>query len=97
MKVSEFLGTRVLDKNGFEVGKVVDMFVEPEKGVINSIIISTGDFGLRRKVLEITTGDIGGMGDYVILNIEKTEVEERAEETEEETEEPKRVKLGKSS
>ena len=97
MKVSEFLGTRVLDKNGFEVGKVVDMFVEPKKGVINSIIISTGEFGLRRKDLEITTEDIEGMGDYVILNIEKTEVEERAEETEEETEEPKRIKLGKSS
>lgn len=97
MKVSEFLGTRVLDKNGFEIGKVVDMFVEPKKGVINNIIISTGEFGLRRKDLEITTEDIEGMGDYVILNIEKTEVEERAEETEEETEEPKRIKLGKSS
>jgi|WetSurMetagenome_2_1015567.scaffolds.fasta_scaffold412920_1 sporulation protein YlmC with PRC-barrel domain len=95
MKVSEFLGTRVLDKNGFEIGKVVDMFVEPKEGVINNIVISTGEFGLRRKDLEITTGDIEGMGDYVILNIEKAEVEERVEEAEEKSERP-RVKLEKS-
>lgn len=49
MKVSNFLGTGVLDKNAFEVGKVVDMFIEPEKGIINSIIVSTGEFGLKKK------------------------------------------------
>lgn len=31
MKVSEFLGMKVLDKNGFEIGKITDMDIDPLK------------------------------------------------------------------
>jgi len=31
MKVTEFLGRKVLDKNAMEIGKVSDLEVDPEK------------------------------------------------------------------
>jgi sporulation protein YlmC with PRC-barrel domain len=75
MKASNFLGTGVLDKNALKVGKVVDMFVEPEKGLINSIIVSKGELGLRKEHFIIKTEEIESLGDYIILNIEKSQVE----------------------
>jgi sporulation protein YlmC with PRC-barrel domain len=79
MKVSEFFGRRVLDKKANEIGKVVDMVIEPKEGLITSMIISTSDFGLTRKDLEIETSDIDEVGDYLLLNVEKAELELRAE------------------
>ncbi len=69
MKVSEFLGTRVLDKNGFEIGKVSDMLINPKDGIINFITISTGEFGIRRKDVQIDSSDVDVMGDYLLLNL----------------------------
>ncbi|MCC7549930.1 MAG: PRC-barrel domain-containing protein [Methanobacterium sp.] len=79
MKVSEFFGRRVLDKKANEIGKVADMTIEPKEGIILSMIISTSDFGLTRKDLEIVTADIDEVGDYILLNVEKEELELRAE------------------
>jgi len=76
MKVSEFLGTRVLDKNGFEIGKVSDMLIDPTEGLINFITISTGEFGIRKKDLEIKSNDIRVMGDYLLLNIGKDDIDQ---------------------
>ncbi|NLJ49340.1 MAG: PRC-barrel domain containing protein [Candidatus Atribacteria bacterium] len=79
MKVSDFFGRRVLDKKANEVGKVVDMVIKPKEGLITTIIISTSDFGLTRKDLEIETSDIDEVGDYLLLNIEKKDLELRKE------------------
>nr|WP_319372758.1 PRC-barrel domain-containing protein [uncultured Methanobacterium sp.] len=79
MKVSDFFGRRVLDKKANEIGKVVDMVIKPKEGIITSMIISTSDFGLTRKDLEIETTDIEEVGDYLLLNVEKAELESRAE------------------
>ncbi len=79
MKVSDFFGRRVLDKKANEIGKVADMVIKPKEGIITSIIISTSDFGLTRKDLEIETADIEEVGDYLLLNIEKAELEVRGE------------------
>ncbi|EKF84849.1 PRC-barrel domain-containing protein [Methanobacterium formicicum] len=79
MKVSDFFGRRVLDKKANEIGKVVDMVIKPKEGVITSMIISTSDFGLTRKDLEIETADIDEVGDYLLLNVEKDELEARVE------------------
>ncbi len=79
MKVSEFFGRRVLDKKANEIGKVVDMVIKPKEGLITTIIISTSDFGLTRKDLEITTTEIDEVGDYILLNIDKAELEVKAE------------------
>ncbi len=74
MKVSEFLGTRVLDKNAEEIGKVSDMFVDPKEGKIYIITISTGEFGIRKKDIEIKPSEIAVLGDYLLLNIEKADI-----------------------
>ena len=79
MKVSDFFGRRVLDKKANEIGKIADMVIKPKEGIITSMIISTSDFGLTRKDLEIVTTDIEEVGDYVLLNIEKEELKARAE------------------
>lgn len=79
MKVSDFFGRRVLDKKANEIGKVVDMVIKPKEGIITSMIISTSDFGLTRKDLEIVTADIEEVGDYLILNVEKAELETRTQ------------------
>jgi sporulation protein YlmC with PRC-barrel domain len=76
MKVSEFLGTRVLDKNAVEVGKVSDMFIDPKEGIINIITISTGEFGIRKKDVEIKPSEISVLGDYLLLNIERADMED---------------------
>ncbi len=79
MKVSDFFGRRVLDKKANEIGKVVDMVIKPKEGIITSMIISTSDFGLTRKDLEMVTADIEEVGDYLLLNVEKEELEARVE------------------
>jgi len=76
MKVSEFLGTRVLDKNALEIGKVSDMLINPEEGLINIITISTGEFGIRKKDIEIEPDKISVLGDYMLLNIEKADIDD---------------------
>jgi sporulation protein YlmC with PRC-barrel domain len=73
MKVSEFLGTKVLDKNAVEIGKVSDMYIDPINGIINIITISTGEFGIRKKDIEIKPDDISVLGDYLLLSIAKSD------------------------
>ena len=82
MKVSDFFGRRVLDKKANEIGKVADMVIKPKEGIITSIIISTSDFGLTRKDIVIETADIEEVGDYLLLNVEKAELEVKGEVTE---------------
>ncbi len=76
MKVTEFLGRRVVDRKAMEIGKVSDLIIEPGEAVINGIIISTGEFGLRRTDLFITPSQIEEVGDYVLLKIGKSEIRE---------------------
>lgn len=79
MKVSDFIGSRVLDKKANEIGKISDLDVKPKEGVIEGMTVSTSDFGLTRKELEIKTTDIDEVGDYVLLKVEKAELEIRTE------------------
>ena len=75
MKVSEFLGTRVLDKNAVEIGKISDMYINPIEGRIKIFTISTGEFGIRKKDMEIRPDEIEVLGDYMVLNIEKADLD----------------------
>jgi sporulation protein YlmC with PRC-barrel domain len=84
MKVSEFLGKKVLDKNAMEIGKVSDVDLMPKEGTISSITVSTGDMWLRNKNFEIKPAEISRIGDYVILNLEGSSIETIVEEKEEE-------------
>lgn len=94
MQVSEFLGKKVLDKNAMEIGKVTDVDLMPKEGVIGSITISTGELWIRNKSFEVKSEDIDQIGDYVVLNLEESEIEKIVEDEEEETPK-KRVTLTK--
>ncbi len=94
MKVTDFLGKRVLDKNANEIGKVSDLDLIPKEGIINSIMVSTGEMWSRTKNFEFKPEDIHQIGDYLLLKLEMSQVEELV--TEEEEEKPKkRLKLNK--
>jgi sporulation protein YlmC with PRC-barrel domain len=93
LKVSEFLGKKVLDKNAVEIGKVSDVDLLPKEGLINSITVSTGDMWLRNKNFEIKSADINQIGDYVLLNLEGSSIKEIVEEKEEKEENPKKTRL----
>jgi sporulation protein YlmC with PRC-barrel domain len=98
MKVSELLGIKVLDKNAMEVGKVSDVDLMPKEGIISAITVSTGEMWLRNKTFEIKPSDIDQTGDYLILNLEESEIEgivEEKEEKEEKVSEKTRLTLKK--
>lgn len=90
MQVSEFLGKKVLDSNANEIGKITDVDLMPKEGVINTITISTGDI-LRNKNFQIKPADISQIGDYILVNIEESQIEELIEEEKEE--EPQKTRL----
>ncbi|MCE5213398.1 MAG: PRC-barrel domain-containing protein [Methanobacterium sp.] len=86
MKVTDFLGTRVVDKKAMEIGKVSEIIIEPTEAKITGIQISTGEFGLRRTDLFITPSEIEEVGDYILLNVEKAQIKDvESEEKEEKT------------
>ncbi|MDD1775694.1 MAG: PRC-barrel domain-containing protein [Methanobacterium sp.] len=74
MKVTDFLGRRVVDNEAMEIGKVSDVIIEPKEAVITGIQISTGEFGLRKTDLFVTPAEIQEVGDYLLLNIKKNQV-----------------------
>ncbi|OEC86755.1 MULTISPECIES: PRC-barrel domain-containing protein [Methanobacterium] len=69
MKATDVLGKKVIDKNAFEVGKVSDLDLDAEKWTIEAIYISSGILGSD---LRVPIEDVGKIGDYVTLKIEKT-------------------------
>jgi len=79
MKVTEILGKKVLDKNAMGVGKVSDMDIDAVEGTVANITISSSDFSIGRDDFEITNQDIDQVGDYILLKIEKAELDLRAE------------------
>jgi sporulation protein YlmC with PRC-barrel domain len=95
MQVSEFLGKKVLDKNAVEIGKVSDVDLMPKEGIINSFTVSTGDMWLRNKSFEFKSDDISQIGDYVILSLEGSSIEEIVEEEKEENSKKTRLTLSK--
>ncbi len=84
MKVTEFLGRRVVDKKAMEIGKISDLIIEPKESIITGIQISTGEFGLRRTDLFITPDDIDEIGDYILLKVSKDEIKGVTEKEKEE-------------
>lgn len=81
MRVKEFIGSVVLDKNANEVGKVADVEFDNVTGEIKEVYLTLQKNLFTRDELEIEFADIATIGAYVILNKEivKEEVEEEAE------------------
>ncbi|MBQ7927817.1 MAG: PRC-barrel domain-containing protein [Methanobrevibacter sp.] len=82
MKIKEFLGCTVLDKNAYEVGKVDNIDFDPETGKIDKVTLTLQKNIFSRDELEIEFDDIATIGAYVILNKEiPKETEETVEAT----------------
>lgn len=79
MKIREFLGATVLDKNAYEVGKVDNLDFNTETGKIEKITLTLQKNIFSKDELEIDFDDVATIGAYVILN------KEIPKETEEET------------
>ena len=83
MKIKEFIGSTVLDKNANVVGKVDNIDFNVETGKIETIVLTLQKNIFSRDELEISFDDIATIGAYVILN---KEIPKEAEEAEEEAE-----------
>ena len=81
MKIREFLGSTVLDKNAYEVGKVDDIEFNPEDGKIEKITLTLQKNIFSKDELEIDFEDVATIGAYVILNKELPKEEEKVEAT----------------
>lgn len=82
MKVTDFLGKKVLDKNAMEIGKVSEMEIDPLKGVIKAITISKSDISLKTKTFIISVGELDKVGDYVIITLAGEEAENKENDSE---------------
>lgn len=83
MQIREFLGSTVLDKNAYEVGKVENLDFDPETGKIDKITLTLQKNIFSKDELEINFEDIATIGAYVILNKEiPKETEEKTVEVE---------------
>ena len=86
MKIKEFIGSTVLDKNAYEVGKIDNVDFDPKTGQIETIYLTLQKNIFSRDELEISFDDVATIGAYVILNKEiPKEVEEETEEAAETT------------
>ena len=85
MKIKEFLGSTVLDKNANEVGKVSNIDFDTETGKIGTVTLTLQNNIFSRDELEIDFEDIQTIGAYVILNKEIPKEAEEAEEEKAET------------
>lgn len=81
MKIREFLGSTVLDKNAYEVGKIDDVDFDPAEGKIEKITLTLQKNLFSKDELEINFEDVATIGAYVILNKEIPKAEEKVEAT----------------
>lgn len=85
MKIKEFLGSTVLDKNAYEVGRIGDVDFDTESGQIDKITLTLQKNIFSKDEIEIKFEDIATIGAYVILNKEIPKADDKAEETVEAT------------
>lgn len=74
MKTTKIIGKKVLDSNANEIGKVNDIDLDFKSNTINSIIINSGELSLRKIVYKIVPSNISQVGDYILLNIPKSDI-----------------------
>lgn len=73
---NDIVGKTVLTYDAMDVGKVSDMLIDPKGCLIHNVLISTGP-AFRKKHLKVSDEDIHSFGDYVILKLDKEEVNKR--------------------
>ena len=74
MNTKELFGKEVLDVNANSIGKVADVDLDMQQGIINHIIVRAG---LTKKYL-ISLDKIEKIGDKVILELREDELKRKA-------------------
>jgi sporulation protein YlmC with PRC-barrel domain len=76
MKVSEFIGMKVINIEAKEIGKIEDLAVAMKKCMVEQIFISTGST-LNKKYFAVKEDDIAAIGDYVQLKLDGSALENK--------------------
>jgi sporulation protein YlmC with PRC-barrel domain len=76
MKIKEFIGSTVLDKNANVVGKVENVDFDTATGKIETVLLTLQKNIFSKDELEISFEDIATIGAYIILNKEITREED---------------------
>lgn len=74
MKISEILGKKVIDSNANDIGKIQDIDLDIKENTVNKIFINTNELSLRKVGFEIVPENISQIGDYILLNVAKSEI-----------------------
>ena len=74
MKISELIGKKVLDDNANEIGKIQDIDINLKENTISEITINPNELSLRKVNFKITPEMVSEVGDYLLLNISKSEI-----------------------
>jgi sporulation protein YlmC with PRC-barrel domain len=74
MKTSKIIGKKVLDCNANDVGKVQDIDIDIKSNNINEIFINSGELSLRKANHTVTPDMIAQVGDYLLLNVSKSDI-----------------------
>ncbi len=76
MKVSDFVGMKVIDIGAKEVGKVEDIAVFLKESVVEQIFISTGST-LNKKYFSVQKEDLAAIGDFLQLKLDEDALENK--------------------
>ncbi|MDD6285113.1 PRC-barrel domain-containing protein [Candidatus Methanosphaera massiliense] len=82
MKITEIIDKKVLDDDANEIGKVQDIDVDLKENRINNITINSNELSLRKTVVVADIDMISEVGDYILLNVPKSEISKTDESKE---------------
>jgi sporulation protein YlmC with PRC-barrel domain len=72
----DLIGKTVVSGDAMTVGKIENMVIDPKKCLIHNVHISTGG-AFNKKHLIISDVDIKQIGDYVVLKLDKKDLEQK--------------------
>ncbi|OED30081.1 PRC-barrel domain-containing protein [Methanosphaera sp. WGK6] len=74
MKITELINKKVLDDNANEIGKIQNIDLDLKENTISKIIINLNELSLRKTTVEATIDMVSEIGDYLLLNVPKSEL-----------------------
>lgn len=78
VKAKKFLGKKVLDSDLFVVGEISNFDLDAETWSIKSLTVSTGILGIEGS-FNVDCDEVAKVGDQVLLNLNKDDIDERAD------------------
>lgn len=78
VKAKKFLGKKVLDSDLFVVGEISNFDLDAETWSIKSLTVSTGILGIEGS-FNVDCDEVAKVGDRILLNLNKDDIDERAD------------------